>query len=364
MAGVVFDHTRVISALGQASSQSPPKPHLVLWDLAKMVEAIVLYESIWGTEQIDLQYEKGWLRQQKSFFDLGRSYIYDPIFLNVFKRPLLESTKAADEWDQSLPRSEFRGRSVLTADLAVFPEVALLASEDDFQFLHETRLSDDLIFLSLERIRVLNRLASHLGVPYDPALFRVPLAKRIAPGNITEMHLHAYRKFERDVHEYLEDLCGGAAIKIPLMLAIVLREVSPGCPDDIFANALQLRGDPLILRLREILNEHLVARQTLNLGVIAKTSRILKDEMDRARARLSGVIAPSLELTLKPGLFPIDLGFDVKRILQRLRDRDQYPALTNLSRLTEETMRVWLSMKEKIESILPIEVPNTAFLRS
>jgi hypothetical protein len=161
------------------------------------------------------------------------------------------------------------------------------------------------------------------------------------------------------VHSYLEEICGPMVIPIPLMLAIVLNECRPGSPDDVFACAVQLRNDPLVVRLREILHDYSTAHQELRLDAMARLNRILKEEFEQMVARFSGDIPSALQLELKPSWFPLEFSFDLRKTLKRLKDRDVYPALANLARLSLDTLRNLPTLRNKIERVLSVRLPGS-----
>ena len=355
MPSVLFDYTRVISALGQ----TPERPQLVLSNLAKVIEGLVLYDMIYTTEQIPHQFMTERLigsPKQPGYFDFEKDYIYQPIFAEVFRTipPEVHDTLGGLYLQ---PRIEYHGRSILEADLAILDKAMSMVSRDSFQNLWETEPTELEVAYTLERIRTLTTLAGELGVPYDPLSCRIPLLDLSIPGNLSRSHLEPYRLFESDVRIYLKQLLGDRlGFEFPLMLAIVLRECRPGSPDDIFANALQLRSDPIFVRFREFLDEYLVAYQALDMATLAKTDRVLKNETNRLKSRLSSELQSELKLTLKPGWFPISGGWEFKTILQRFRDRKQRIPIANLACLTEETLRSLGAFKDKIEAILPLEL--------
>jgi hypothetical protein len=357
MPSVIFDYTRVVSALGQ----SPELPKLTLSNLAKLVEAIVLYDVIYTTEEISTQFEHersvGRI-DTPGFFDFKKEHIYDPIFLTLFRRaPYDVTAEVEDRIELSHPRRQFGRVWVPEADIAILHEAMSMASDVDFQNLWETRPSVDAIFHTLGRIRTLTGIAGQLGVPYDPIASRIPLIERTIPGNLTKMQLGPYRQFERDLEAYITHLIQDRlGIEFPLMLAIVLRECRAGSPDDIFANALQLRSDPIFIRFREILAEHMTAYIALDLQALAKTDRLVRSEIGQLKSRLSGELPSEFKLTLKPGLFPLAGGWEVKTAIQRWRDRHERLPIVNLSRLAEKTLRSLGTLKEKIRSVLPLEV--------
>lgn len=78
MARVLFDFTRITSALGQI----PQKPHLFLVDLARLIEAIVLYEEVLTT--VPTQVFRRELTN-RSPFDFTKTHVYETLFHDILK---------------------------------------------------------------------------------------------------------------------------------------------------------------------------------------------------------------------------------------------------------------------------------------
>lgn len=356
MPSVIFDYTRVISALGQ----SPGRPHLTLSDLAKVVEAIVLCDSIFTTEDVPFEYERRGTIGRTGFFDLSKKYIYGPIFTDIFEKVPSDVDERVGIEHQRFPRLDYRELSFLKADLAILEEAKSVAVSEEFQFLSQTTFSEQGVLSTLERIRVLTSIAGDLGTPYDPISFRVPLVGLSIPGNLEAEHLRPFRRFEHGVQTYIEELIHDRlGFQFPLMLAIILRECRAGAPDDVFATALQLRSDPMLQRFRHLLDVHVTAYRDVDLGTVAKMDRVIKAELASIKAHFSGELPAEFKLSLKPSWFPLTIGWKIKPVLQHFRDRRQWLPLANLSRLSKEALLNLGSVRSKLGSVLPIELRDS-----
>src|SRR5260370_35062112 len=174
----------------------------------------------------------------------------------------------------------------------------------------------------------------------------------MAPANLENPYLKAYRKFESDLYAYVREICGdSAALSLPLMLYFVLNEANPTDPYSVFAIALQLRRDPLIVRLRELFGSVVHEFGAWNLPRAAQLSRMLTAESAKIRSKLSGEIGGAWQFRLKPGKIPIDVGFDLKSVLQRVKDRQLYTAVTTLSAMSQVALESCVALRPRIETL-------------
>lgn len=139
MPSVIFDYTRVSSALGHSSG----RPGLILENLSKVVEGIVLCDSIFTTESTSLESMGRTLVDGKGFCDLSKTYIYEPIFDKIFKRVPPDVDARVGRAHHRLPREDYHGGNWLAADVAVLDEAKALARGEDFQFLFRKRFFGD-----------------------------------------------------------------------------------------------------------------------------------------------------------------------------------------------------------------------------
>lgn len=360
MGDVLFDYTRVMSALGRRKATEPERAHLFLWDLAKCVEAIVLYDHIHTTEFL-----KGGRSSSpdaaRSRFDLSKPQ-YDAIFDEVFcdnagaGHPEVGGFLA----QLDLERREYGPRRFAYGpDIDLLPELRREVDVNSFQYLGGyVYQSDDFGLLqSMARVRMLLTVSSVIGAPYDPVAFREPLVRRMTPGNLQVERLQSYRRFETDLRSYLSGLTNRDSIlRVPLFFALAIRESRTGFPDDIFKVALQLRKEKKIGALRTLLDDVNRARLDGDVELVARVNRIVQEQLEAFSRDLSGKLSWPMSVELKLGWLPLEISLDVQSLIQRFKDRKIYPAFAHLRKLTKRSLIPLTDLANETRRVLDVVI--------
>lgn len=360
MSAVLFDYTRFLTALQRTSPNEAFRPHLFMWDLAKLVESIVIFDKVHTTEGIRRDFSR-WKKDKQGLFDFSCSH-YDVIFNEIFEEDagavLTKEQKALHE-DLMHNRRQYGRIRAYVPDIDLLPEIRDKVRLADFQYLggYANSANDEGILMSMERTRMLLDLSSAMGAPYDPVAFREPIVRQIAPANVGTGGLRHYRQFERELGSYLTGMVErDSVLGLPLIFEIVLRDSRSGSPDDIFRVALEIRNHPKVKLLRSRLDELDQARLEGDISLVARADRVVKDEIEKFKKSVSGKMDWPIDVELKLGMIPIELSLSLTDLLQRFRDRSIRPAFAHLRKLSRETLLPLADVAAESERVMGISL--------
>ena len=364
MTAILFDYSRVLTACQRTGPNEEFRPHLFLWDLAKVIEGLVLYDKIYTTEWAYLDYQN-WAKDSKqTLFDFSKNY-YNEIFAEVFQD---NAGGKAEHMSQLEPffeelrlnRRELGEYSYYAPDIDLLPTMRERVEPATFQFLggHSiSRGSPTAILESMQRTRVLLATGSVMSVPYDPVTYREPIVRYLTPGGGGSAQMEFFREFETSIQEYLASLSHhGSTFQLPLFFLIALREAKSGAPDDIFKVALELRRHPKIIRLRGLMDELSLARAAGDIKKVAQAHRVVDLTVEEFCDAVSGKVRWPIDITLKFGLLPFDVGLSVEKIVQRIRDRALYPAFAHIRRLCFDSLLPLAKAEAESQRVLGVAI--------
>jgi len=355
---VLFDFSRIYSSLLSPAEDAVSRG-LFIGDLAKLIEGICLYERVFSTEDFS-----GWLKgrrekEPQSGFDLSH-WVFDQLDGEVFCRvpePVAEDEE--EYWHhEDTNREEYKGHSVFGPDLEMLPAIKARVEKSRFRMLGNDFYTDDDIGIvsSLARTRLLMRIASSGGVPYDPIPFREPIVRHFGSSK-SEGERPVFDQFQTEVQHYLSGLVGDVGIlQVPLFFAVVLREAASGCPEDLFRVALQIRGERRVEELRQQLSDLYEARQVGDVSRIARAQRIANEQLQILKARLEKRLIWPLNVSISLTHGPVDFSLDLNGFAQRVADGRIKPAWIHLRKITLQTFQPLVRLEDELRRVLGVHV--------
>jgi hypothetical protein len=234
---VLMDLSTIISGIKN------PNPVLMLIDLSRLIESIVLYDDIfyYGRSQDFLSEISG------SFFEYGlpgnikdliknapekidSNMMYEsaPDYLNNKNSPFLL---------EMLQEVDFRLFSVVSHFEPNIPE------ENKFRHVQVYAL----------RVYYYMLAATKMKIPYNPQLFRIPIVRYLPISDTNPIPYNIYYQYEEKIKAHIASVTGIDRIEavFPMLFTFILKEAKKEDPYDIFRVAVELRNSNQISRIRE-----------------------------------------------------------------------------------------------------------------